>query len=84
MMGVAVPRAPVRVGQGKGHSRSIYQGAGDVGAESYLAMSFLVRIPFRPLPLSSMLAVTRSILDMIFSHGTSRLTIADMAESTPL
>ncbi len=51
---------------------------------TYLAISFRVRMPFRPLPLSSMLVVTRSILDMIFIHGTSRLTIADMAESTPL
>jgi hypothetical protein len=27
---------------------------------------------------------TKSILDMTFIHGTSRFTIADMADSTPL
>ena len=52
---------------------------------TYRAMSFFCRIPLRALLDSSEdLAITRSILDMIFIQGISRLTIADMADSTPL
>lgn len=47
-------------------------------------MSFLRLMPFLPLASSSLFAVTRSIFDMIFIQGTSRLIMADMAESTPL
>ena len=51
---------------------------------TYLAISFRERNPFLPLPASSTLVVTRSILDMIFIHEISRLTIADIADRTPL
>ena len=47
-------------------------------------MSFFALIPFRPLPGSSTLAVTRSIFDMMLIQGTSRFTIADIADMTPL
>lgn len=47
-------------------------------------MSFRARMPFLPLAGSSTLLVTKSIFDMTFIQGTSRLTIADIAESTPL
>ena len=51
---------------------------------THRAISFRIRIPLRPLPGSSVFVVTRSILDMMLIQGTSRLTIADMAERTPL
>ena len=54
------------------------------GNDTDLDISFFVLIPLRPLPLSSTFVVTRSIFDMMFIQGTSRLTIADMAERTPL
>ena len=47
-------------------------------------MSFFPLIPFRPPAGSSGFTVTRSILDMMFIHGISRLTIADIADNTPL
>ena len=50
----------------------------------YLAISRFVRTPFLPLPESLVLVVTRSILDMMFIQGTSRFTIADIADKTPL
>lgn len=53
--------------------------------KGHLAMSFLRRMPFlAPDDGSSVLAVTRSILDMMLIQGISRFTIADMADSTPL
>lgn len=48
------------------------------------AMFRLVRIPLRPPAGSSEVPLTRSIFDMMLIHGISRLTIADMAERTPL
>ena len=54
------------------------------GNDTDLDISFFVLIPLRPLPLSSTFVVTRSIFDMMLIQGTSRLTIADMAERTPL
>lgn len=48
-------------------------------------MSLLRRIPFRPDPGSSEPApVTRSILESKLIHGISKLTMADMADKTPL
>jgi len=44
-----------------------------------------VRLPFRGWVVSEEGDdETRSIFDMMFIHGTSRFTIADMAERTPL
>ena len=52
---------------------------------TYRAISFRCRMPFlAPPDWSSELAVTKSIFDMILIHGISRLTIADIADSTPL
>lgn len=52
---------------------------------THLAMFFRPRKPFRAPPDgSSAFAVTRSIFDMTFIQGISRLTMADMAERTPL
>lgn len=58
--------------------------AGGAHEDTHLAMSFFVRMPFRPLPLSSELLVTRSIFDMMFTQETSKLTMADIALRTPL
>lgn len=54
------------------------------GKASDLEISFLVLRPLRPPAGSSGFAVTRSILDMMLIHGISRLTIADIADNTPL
>ena len=51
---------------------------------SHLAISFFALMPLRPPAGSSGFAVTRSILDMMLIHGISRLTIADIADNTPL
>ena len=48
-------------------------------------MSRRARLPFRGWAVSEEGAgETRSILDMMLIHGSSRLTMADMAERTPL
>lgn len=47
-------------------------------------MSRLPRFPFLGSNVSDDDPETRSILDMMFIQGTSRLTIADIADSTPL
>ena len=52
---------------------------------THLAMFLRVRRPFRPPDEgSSGLGSTRSIFDMTLIHGISRLTIADIADITPL
>jgi len=52
---------------------------------TYRAMFRRVRIPLRPPPAgSSGLGRTRSIFDMTLIQGISRLTMADMADKTPL
>jgi hypothetical protein len=52
---------------------------------TYCAMFRRVRRPLRP-PLvgSSVFGRTRSIFDMTLIQGISRLTMADMADKTPL
>jgi hypothetical protein len=47
-------------------------------------MSRFPRFPFLGSNVSDDDPETRSILDMMFIQGTSRLTIADIADSTPL
>jgi hypothetical protein len=47
-------------------------------------MSFRVRNPLRPLAGSLDFVLTRSIFDITLIQGISKLTIADIAESTPL
>lgn len=48
-------------------------------------MSRCARLPFRGWVVSEEAEEeTRSIFDMMFIHGTSRFTMADMAERTPL
>lgn len=57
----------------------------DTSEGTYRAIFLRPRNPFLAPPLgSSVFSVTRSILDMILIHGISKLTIADMADSTPL
>jgi hypothetical protein len=52
---------------------------------TYRAMFRRVRRPLRaPLAGSSVLGRTRSIFDMTLTQGISRLTMADMADKTPL
>jgi hypothetical protein len=52
---------------------------------SHLAMFLLGRLPIlAPLEGSSLFSVTRSIFDIMLIQGISRLTIADMADKTPL
>ena len=53
--------------------------------DAHFAMSLRRRIPFlAPPDLSSAFDVTKSILDMILIHGISKLTMADIADRTPL
>jgi hypothetical protein len=57
----------------------------DDEATTYRAILRRVRKPLRPPPAgSSGLGRTRSIFDMTLIHGISRLTMADMADKTPL
>ena len=52
---------------------------------TYRAIFRCVRRPLRPPPAgSSGLGRTRSIFDITLIHGISRLTMADMADKTPL
>lgn len=54
-------------------------------ADAHLAMFFRFRRPFlAPPDSSSGFDVTRSILDMILIQGISKLTMADIADNTPL
>src|ERR1700720_1455907 len=52
---------------------------------AHLAMFLRLRIPFLAPPVgSSEFSVTRSILDIMLIQGISRLTMADIADNTPL
>jgi hypothetical protein len=74
----------VTEGTSSDSSGKIYH-AGMTKGAIYRAMLRRVRRPLRPPAAgSSGLGRTRSIFDITLIQGTSRLTIADMADKTPL